>query len=100
MHVLEFTQLMRFAAALVFVLALMAGLALVMRRLGEGRHTLPPRQRRLKIIETLPLDSRRRLVLLRRDGREHLVILGHNADTVIESGIESPQDEIKEAASS
>lgn len=94
MTLIEGSQFFRFAAALVFVLSLMGGLALIMRRINEGRMAGPPNaRRRLKVVEILPLDARRRLVLLRRDGREHLVILGANGETVIESGIESAQDD-------
>ena len=91
MEVFALPQLLRFVAALVFVLALMGGLALAMRRFRD-RHPLAAGKRRLRIVEILPLDGRRRAVLLRRDDREHLVILGANSETVIETGIESPQD--------
>lgn len=93
MELIDASQFLRFAAALVFVLALMGGLALVMRRVNNGGVLPGPvSKRRLRIVETLSLDGRRRLVLLRRDDREHLVILGANGETVIESGIESAQD--------
>jgi flagellar protein FliO/FliZ len=90
---ISLTQFARFAAALVFVLGLMGALALVMRRINQKHPLTLPRQRRLKIIESLPLDSRRRAVILRRDNREHLVILGADSETVIETGIEAVQDE-------
>ncbi len=35
----------------------------------------------------MALDSRRRLVLVRRDRTEHLVLLGTNADIVVERGM-------------
>ena len=94
MELITAAQLGRFIAALVFVLALMLGLSAVMKRLHARTAGLPAgRRRRLRVVETLPLDARRRAVLIRRDDREHLVILGVGADTVIETGIESPQDE-------
>lgn len=43
--------------------------------------------RRIGIVEVTTLDTRRRLVLLRRDDVEHLVILGPNSETVVERGI-------------
>lgn len=92
MELIAWPQLVRFFFALVFVLALMGGLALAMRRFGN-RHALPGVKRRLKVVEILPIDGRRKAVLLRRDDREHLVILGANAETLVESGIESKQDE-------
>ena len=93
MQVIDLHDLARFAAALIFVLALMGGLSLVMRRFSHNHPLTLPQKRRLKILEVLPLDSRRRLVLLRRDNREHLVILGATGETLIESGIESKQDD-------
>lgn len=85
-------QFAKFAGALLFVLALMGGLALVMRRFSGSAPVTLPHRRRLKVVESLVLDSRRRAVLLRRDDREHLVILGAGAEVVVESGIESKQD--------
>lgn len=76
---------LHFAAALVFVLALIGLAAFAARRLGLGHAALPTgRRRRLGIVEVLPLDGRRRLVLLRRDAVEHLVILGPSSETVVE----------------
>lgn len=79
--------------ALVFVLALLGLFYLVMRRLGIGG-TLPRTrgERRLRVVEVLPVDAKRRLVLLRRDGREHLVLLGPESDLLIESLEEDEQD--------
>lgn len=84
---------LRFGAALVFVIALMGGLALLMRKFGAGHPLTDPRKRRLKIVEVLPLDHRRRAYLIRRDAREHLVILGANSEIVVESGIDGSQEQ-------
>lgn len=72
--------------ALIFVLALLGLFYLVMRRLGIGGALPRTRgERRLRLVEVLPVDAKRRLVLLRRDGREHLVLLGPETDLLIES---------------
>lgn len=92
MELISAAQLAKFAAALVFVLALMGGLALIMRRFGNNLPVTLPHKRRLRVMEVLPLDARRRAVLLKRDNREHLIILGANGETVIETDIESKQD--------
>jgi len=92
MEVIAVSQIIKFIAALVFVLALMGGLALAVRKFGSNHPLTAPHKRRLKIMEVLPLDAKRKAVLLKRDGREHLVILGANSETLIESGIESQQD--------
>jgi len=92
MELISLPEFMKFMAALAFVLALMGGLGLVMRRFAHNHPITAPNRKRLKVIEVLPLDSRRRAVLLRRDEQEHLVILGANGETVVETGIESKQD--------
>ncbi len=89
---IDLPQLLKFAAALLLVLGLMGGLALLMRRFGNFQGMAAPGRRRLKIVETLPLDARRRLMIVRRDEREHLIILGATGETVIETGIETGQD--------
>lgn len=93
MELIDASQLGRFVAALVFVVGLMILLSQALKRFsGQARALSGGRRRRLQIIEVLPIDARRRAVLIRRDDREHLVLLGANSDTVIETLIESPQD--------
>lgn len=45
------------------------------------------RQPRLQVLDATAVDARRRLVLVRRDNVEHLVMIGGPTDIVIESGI-------------
>jgi flagellar protein FliO/FliZ len=52
--------------------------------------------KRLSIVEVSPVDAKRRLVLVRRDGVEHLVLLGATNETVIETGIAPPAENITE----
>ena len=92
MDVIDSAQIMKLVSALAFVLALMAMLGLVMRRINHGGRMLPSSRRRLKLVETLPIDPRRRLAIVRCDDREHLLILGTNGETVIETNIKAPQD--------
>jgi len=78
----------RFVLALVLVLALIFAVAWIAKRLGlGGRMAVSRGRRRLSIQEVLSLDAKRRVVLLKRDGIEHLVLLGVGNDVVIESGI-------------
>ncbi len=82
---------LRFFFALVFVLALIALLAWLAKRFGfAGAFARPGSARRLSIVESLSLDARHRLVLIRRDTSEHLVLLGTTGDQLIESAIEPP----------
>jgi flagellar protein FliO/FliZ len=83
----------RFLGALVLVVALIFALAWIAKRLGFGGRRASARgKRRLVIQEVLSLDSKRRLVLLKRDGVEHLLLLGLNDDLVIETGITPPPE--------
>lgn len=45
------------------------------------------RQPRLQVLDAAAIDTRRRIVLIRRDNVEHLVMIGGPTDIVIESGI-------------
>lgn len=94
-------QYVRFLLALLFVLGLIGLLAFLLRRFGLGAVRISPAFRgkgrrvapRLAVVEVAVVDARHRLVLLRRDDTEHLVLLGATADLLIESGItprESP----------
>jgi flagellar protein FliO/FliZ len=78
----------RFVLALILVVALIFATAWVAKRLGLGGRIVPNRgKRRLAIQEVLSLDGKRRLVLLKRDGVEHLVLFGATNDVVLETGI-------------
>ena len=83
---------LRFTAALVFVVALIALIGWVARRAGLG--TRLPRaggkggkQRRLGIVEVMAVDTKRRLVLVRRDEVEHLLLIGPAGDVLVERSI-------------
>jgi flagellar protein FliO/FliZ len=91
----------RFLGALVLVIALIFALAWVAKRLGFGGRVAAGRgKRRLGVQEVLSLDSKRRLFLIKRDGVEHLLLIGLNDDVVVETGIvppvaDAPPDEKK-----
>ncbi len=87
--------------ALIFVLALIGLVALAARRFTAGSRMIPRpgRRKRLGAVEIAPVDAKRRLVLLRRDDREHLLLLGPQRDVVIETGIEPPPDSLGEPES-
>ncbi len=86
---MELASYLRFGAALVLVLGLIGIAAWAARRLGlAGRPAIARgRARRLAVIDVAALDAKRRLVLVRRDGVEHLVLLGPAGDVVVERGI-------------
>lgn len=95
MELISTTQMLRFLAALILVVGMMLGLSAILRRAQGGSLTRAGQKRRLRIVEMTALDHRRRLVLIRRDDREHLVILGPAGETVVETGIAPPADSEK-----
>jgi flagellar protein FliO/FliZ len=87
------TDYLRFLVALVFVLGLILGAALLAKRFGLGNQA-PMRVRgtkRLAIVESVALDTRHRMMLIRRDDKEHLIVIGGNSELVVESGITASQ---------
>lgn len=84
---------LRFVAALIFVLGLIGLLYWLVRRYGvQGLGSFGvsgPASGRLQVVESRPIDPRRRLVLVRRDSVEHLLLLGTEGDLVVERGIPS-----------
>ena len=54
---------------------------------GDNAFFGPPRDKRLDVVEHTSIDGRRRLVLVRRDNVEHLIMTGGPVDVVIETNI-------------
>jgi flagellar protein FliO/FliZ len=85
---MDFDLYLRFALALVLVLGLIALLAWMLRRFGMGIKMT--KGRRLGVSEVQMLGPRHKLMLIRRDDVEHLVIVGPTGETVVETGIKPP----------
>ncbi len=81
------TILFALAIVIVLIVAGVWALKLVFRASGS---IVRGRQRRLALIDTMAIDSKRQLVLIRRDDVEHLIITGSTSDVVIETGIPVP----------
>jgi len=86
------SEYLRFVLALVLVLGLILLLAWLLRRFGAGGLVRPGGKRRLQIVETAAAGPRHRLMLVRRDDTEHLILMGPNGDVVVERGIHPPAD--------
>jgi flagellar protein FliO/FliZ len=74
----------------IVVLGLLALAFWLVRRFSGGRlgsGATRGRQPRLAVIDQASVDSRRRLVLIRRDNVEHLLIIGGPSDVVVEQNI-------------
>ncbi|HVY20901.1 MAG TPA: flagellar biosynthetic protein FliO [Bauldia sp.] len=86
-------MILQFTITLVVVLALIAVAYWLVRRysaggLGRiGRGRVP----RLAVIDAMPVDGRRKLVLVRRDNIEHLILVGGPTDVVVEQAIQRPR---------
>ena len=90
----ELPQIIKLLVALAFVLSLMGGLAFALKRLGlSGPRAPQKKKRRLRVVESLAIDARRRLLLIQRDEKQHLVILGSTHETLIETDIEPVKEE-------
>ncbi len=85
--VMEYTDILQAVASLVFVLGLIGLCALGVKRFGPAVGTVNFRSKpnRLCVIESCSIDPRTRLVLVKRDEQEHLLLLGAHGQTVIDT---------------
>jgi flagellar biogenesis protein FliO len=92
----------RFFVAFVVVFALIGLTAWLIRRFGTGSlGTQKARGRapRLAVIEAGAVDGRRKLVLIRRDNVEHLIMIGGPTDILVEANIVRGQSSRERASS-
>src|SRR3978361_2414908 len=83
-------QGLTFFFAFVAVLALIGVAAWLSKRFAGNRlgaNTNRGRMPRLAVIDAAAVDGRRRLVLVRRDNIEHLLMIGGPTDIVVEANI-------------
>ena len=77
-----------FIIAFVIVLALIGAAAWLVRRFGAARLAAGRgRQPRLAVIDAAAVDGRRKLIIIRRDNVEHLLMIGGPSDVVVETNI-------------
>ncbi len=87
---MDFDTLILGVATLLFVVALVALLVWAFKTFfGKSSSSafLRPREKRLGVVETAPVDSKRKLYLIRRDDVEHLIMIGGPVDVLVETGI-------------
>jgi flagellar protein FliO/FliZ len=85
---MDYYMLLKACAAFAFVLTLMWVFSWSLKKVGlAGQSMLPGAKKRLKIVEYLPIDHKRKLVIVRRDDKEHLLVLGPAGETVVETNI-------------
>jgi hypothetical protein len=85
-------DILTYLLLIVLVAAALIAAALAARSYLNGTSPLegffgPRPDRRLDVVEHQSVDGRRRLVLVRRDNVEHLIMTGGPVDVVIETGI-------------
>src|SRR6201999_2092467 len=78
-----------FVIAFVFVLLLIGAAAWLVRKFGAARLEAAARGRqpRLAVVDSAAVDGRRKLVIIRRDNIEHLLMIGGPSDVVVETNI-------------
>lgn len=84
---MDAVNLIQFFLSFAFVVALIFAVAWVVKKLGVDRkfnHTKPD-EATLSVCESLMIDPRNRVVLIRRGNREHMVMIGATQNTLIES---------------
>jgi hypothetical protein len=76
-------------AAVLFVAALGALTVWAFRTFfgRQSGHGFRPREKRLGVVEWATVDTKRKLLLVRRDDTEILVLIGGPVDVVLETGI-------------
>ncbi|HSM96359.1 MAG TPA: flagellar biosynthetic protein FliO [Rhizomicrobium sp.] len=84
---MDVLDLGRYFASLLLVGGLLGGAWLMARRYGVSGFMPGSAQKRLAVVETLMIDARHKAFLLRRDGIEHLLVIGPNGTSVVENGI-------------
>jgi len=87
---MEFDTLILGVATFLFVVALVALLIWAFKAFvgkSSSANFLRPREKRLGVVETASVDAKRKLLLVRRDDVEHLLIIGGPVDLVVETGI-------------
>jgi flagellar protein FliO/FliZ len=71
--------------------AVIVGIVLVLWLLklltGAAGNVTRGRNRRLAVVDSLALDPKRQLLIVRRDNVEHLILVGGPQDVVVETGI-------------
>ena len=94
------SEILRILFGLVSVIGMIGLAALAARKLGLASASGGfVRKRRLAVTETLALDARRRVAIIKCDNAEHLIILGANGETVIERNLpDAPATDEEEQA--
>jgi flagellar protein FliO/FliZ len=86
----DISPALKFFLAFIIVLVLIGATAWLVRRFGAerfGGSSARGRQPRLAVVDAAAVDARRKLVIIRRDNVEHLLMIGGPTDVVVEQNI-------------
>jgi flagellar biogenesis protein FliO len=89
---MDILSMIRTVGALGVVLGMLAGALWVVRRYDiklPGRVSGSARKR-VELVERLSVDAKRSVALIRRDGCEHLILIGPEGHVTLETGITAP----------
>lgn len=86
---MEHLNILQFILALGFVAASIYGIGWVMRRSGIEKRLLQKTSQkgRLSVVDSVFVDPRTRLVIVKCDEAEHLLLLGQNDPIVVKQDI-------------
>ncbi|MGI9490823.1 MAG: flagellar biosynthetic protein FliO [Geminicoccaceae bacterium] len=88
---------LRFVMALAVVLGLIAIFAWLAKRFRFGSLSgIATGSGRLEIVESLAIDARQRLMIIRCGNHEHLLLIGSETGQLIEGGIETQPHRLSE----
>ena len=89
---LGYVELLRMIIALVFVLSLIFGILVVIKKYGKNWgwnfNSFAGSTRRLEIKESLPVGPKQRIMIIRRDDIEHVIAIDSDKISVLEKDIQ------------
>ncbi|MDX1949912.1 MAG: flagellar biosynthetic protein FliO [Rickettsiales bacterium] len=82
------SQILNSSLALIFVLCLIGIVSVLLRKyLLKENYLGKNSDKRLSVSESLMLDQKRKLVLVKRDEKEHLILVSTDDNIIIEKDI-------------
>ena len=89
---LGYVELLRMIVALVFVLSLIFGILVVIKKYGKNWgwnfNNFTGSTRRLEIKESLPVGPKQRVLIIRRDDIEHVIAIDSDRISILERDIQ------------
>ncbi len=88
------SEILRLVFGFIAVIGMIGGSAFLARKAGLANLAgAGGKKRRLALSESLPLDARRRLAIVRCDDLEYLIVLGPSGETVVAGGLTAAEPE-------